>query len=211
MLYDGAHAFGSRWRGRSLLAWGNATAVSFHATKLFHTIEGGAVITDDPRVAERVDLLRAFGHEGDDHYCSGINAKASEAHAAMGLCLLPRMDAFLAQRQRMHDRYRLRLRDLPLSFQQIPEGTAYNYAYFPILLPSHAAMLHVKRELEVAGIYTRRYFSPSLNRLPYVQAVACPVAEDVADRVLCLPFFQEITAAQVERVTDAVRAALASG
>ena len=208
VIYDAAHACGATLQGRSLLAYGNLSAVSFHATKLLHTVEGGALITDDPATAEKVDLLRAFGHEGPRYRISGINAKNSEFHAAMGLCLLPRLSAFIKQRRTMYRLYRSELEGLPLSFQHIRDDCGYNYAYFPVLFESHQAMLDVKSGLAEKEIYARRYFSPSLNKLPYIEAKSCPTAEDISSRILCLPFFQEITEDEVLRVTSSIRTIL---
>lgn len=209
VLYDGAHAFGTEVNGTSVFQHGDLTAISFHATKLFHTVEGGAVVTDNPDVAERIDLLRAFGHQGNDHFISGINAKNSELHAAMGLCLLPRMDRFIRHRRSMYVHYKEALRGLPLQFQTIPDHCShYNAAYFPILLPSDTVLEAVQAHLEDADIYTRRYFRPSLNQLPYIDAGSCPNAEDIASRVLCLPFFQEIDRSQIDRVASAIHEAV---
>ena len=205
LLYDGAHAFGTEINGRSLMTHGDMTAISFHATKLFHTVEGGAIVTDDPNMVEQIELTRAFGHRGNDHFCTGINAKNSELHAAMGLCLLSRMDEFIDRRREAYQLYTSLLDDLPLQFQEIPASCTYNYSYFPGVFPSHECMMTVKRRLEESDIHARRYFTPSLNKLPYVEASECPVAEAVADRILCLPFFQEITAEQIKQVAAGIR------
>jgi dTDP-4-amino-4,6-dideoxygalactose transaminase len=209
VVYDGAHAFGTTYEGRSVLRYGDITAMSFHATKPFHMVEGGALITESDHLAEQIDLLRAFGHEGADHQRNGINAKNSEFHAAMGLCMLPRMEAFLERRREMCRLYRSRLDAPDLSFQHVPDVCRWNCAYAPVLFPSYDAMMHVKASLEEQDIYPRRYFSPSLNNLPYLEAGDCPVAETVARRILCLPFFQEMEDAEIERVADAVNRAMA--
>ena len=202
LIYDGAHAFGTEMGGRSLLTYGDVTAVSFHATKLFHTVEGGAVITSDRDVAEQVELMRAFGHRGPNHLRSGINAKNSELHAAMGLCLLPRIRDFIDTRRRMYELYRSLLQDLPLDFQTVPSSCDYNYSYFPVLFPSSESRRVVRQRLADREIRTRRYFAPALNQLPYVDGSECPVAESTVNRVLCLPFFQEITPEQIRRVAS---------
>lgn len=204
LIYDAAHAFGSEVNGTSALRFGDLSAISFHATKLFHTVEGGAIITDSDAAAEDIHLMRSFGHEGRDYRRSGINAKNSEFHAAMGLCLLPRMEEFIDHRRRLYEQYQSRLASLPLTFQTIPDNCTYNYAYCPVLFPSHERMLQVKGGLEDREIYTRRYFSPALNRLPYLDASECPVAERVAKRVLCLPFYQEMTVDEVDQVAAAL-------
>jgi dTDP-4-amino-4,6-dideoxygalactose transaminase len=168
--------------------------LSFHATKLFHTVEGGAVVSDDDEVAHRIRLHRAFGHIGEEHFTLGINAKNSELHAAMGLCLLPRVSEFIALRQELYGRYDDLLADLPLQLPlPAPSGLEYNHAYYPVLFNSEEVLLAAKSLLEAHGIVPRRYFHPALNRLPYCRGEPCPVAESTAARVMCLPLSHEVT------------------
>lgn len=211
VIYDGAHAFGTQVAGRSLLSYGDIATCSFHATKLFHTGEGGAVLLHDEQLSRKVNLLKSFGHVGDEHLMLGINGKNSELHAAMGLCLLPRVAGFIAARAELHHLYRRELAGLPLTYPRLPPDTIYNYAYFPVLLETPAQLLQVQALLTTHGIDTRRYFFPSLNLLPYLDgAAACPVSEDAAGRVLCLPFYPQLGAEQVRRIAGLVRAAVAS-
>lgn len=196
VLYDAAHVFGSILDGKSLFAWGDAAVGSFHATKLFHTVEGGCVITPRTDDKARLDLLRAFGHVGDEHKCLGINAKMSELHAAMGLCLLPGIADILALRAEKAALYdkALRMADgsSVLRRPALAPGLVWNHAYYPVIFPDHASLARTMAALRQRDIYPRRYFYPSLTRLPYVNSPACPVAEDMAERVLCLPFWPEI-------------------
>lgn len=209
VIYDGAHAFGTRVAGRSLLSYGDVSACSFHATKLFHTGEGGALVLNNRQLSQKINLLKSFGHVGDEHLVAGINGKNSELHAAMGLCLLPRVGGFIAARAALHAAYRHELAGLPLAYPLLPAHTAYNYAYFPVLFAHERQMLHAKALLAEHGVDTRRYFFPSLNQLPYLPAAApCPVSEAVAARVLCLPFYPQLTAAQVVHITGLVRQAV---
>lgn len=210
LMYDGAHGFGTEAGGRSLLAWGDLSAVSFHATKLFHTVEGGAVVTDRPEVAAEVELMRAFGHRGNLHERPGINAKNSELHAAMGRCLLPRIDGFIAERGTYCNAYRAALQGLGCTFQETSGADRYNFAYMPILLPEGLSADAAQAFLQKEEICTRRYFTPSLNRLPYVDAAECPIAEEIARSVLCLPLFQGITAEEIRRVAGGLRACVES-
>lgn len=211
VIYDGAHAFGTQVAGRSLLSYGDITTCSFHATKLFHTGEGGAVLLHDEQLSRRVNLLKSFGHVGDEHLMLGINGKNSELHAAMGLCLLPRVAGFIAARAELYQLYRHELAGLPLAYPRLPPNTVYNYAYFPILLETPAQLLQVQALLATHGIDTRRYFFPSLNHLPYLnETAACPVSEDAAGRVLCLPFYPQLDPEQVRRIAGLVRMAVAS-
>ncbi|AMR26887.1 aminotransferase DegT [Hymenobacter psoromatis] len=211
VIYDGAHAFGTRLGGRSLLSYGDITACSFHATKLFHTAEGGALLLNNQSLSRELNLLKSFGHVGDEHFRVGINGKNSELHAAMGLCLLPRVTGFIAARAELYRTYRHELAGLPLDYPIIPAHTEYNYAYFPVLFEDEQQLLQVKALLAEHDIDTRRYFFPSLNHLPYLpDAAPCPVSEDVAARVLCLPFYPQLPAEQVVRIAGLVRLAVGS-
>lgn len=208
VIYDGAHAFGTTVRGRSLLSYGDITTCSFHATKLFHMGEGGAVLLHDPQLATAVNLLKSFGHVGDEHLTLGINGKNSELHAAMGLCLLPRVPDLIRARAALYRQYRRALAGLPLTYPVVPADTEYNYAYFPVVLEDETLLLHVQALLAEHDIDTRRYFYPSLNLLPYLDGTSCPVSEDIARRVLCLPFYPQLGAEQVGRIAGLVRHAL---
>ena len=206
VLYDGAHAFGSRIHGRSLLSYGDLTACSFHATKLFHTVEGGAIVTNNEELARKIWLYKSFGHIGDEYFTLGINGKNSEFHAAMGLCNLPRVAGFIDQRRELAALYRQELDGLPLQFPEpIEESLQYNYAHFSVLFESESRLLLVKAGLAAQMVNTRRYFFPSLNHLPYLTGAPCPISEDISRRVLCLPFYQELTFDQVRWISRLVR------
>lgn len=204
VIYDTAHAFGVKANDRSLLSFGDVSAVSFHATKLFHTIEGGAVITDSDELAEKLFLFRAFGHKDDDYISIGINARNSELHSAIGLCNLPRVRSFIERRKALNELYRTLLDMSRIEIPDIPEHVDYNYSYFPVLLHDEAVALSLKQHLSAHGINTRRYFHPSLNTLPYLNPSSCPVSENVASRVLCLPMYQELEEHNVIRISGKV-------
>jgi dTDP-4-amino-4,6-dideoxygalactose transaminase len=213
LIYDAAHAFGAEYGGRALSAHGDVATLSFHATKLFHTVEGGAVVTDDDEIARRVAYLRNFGHDGYERFQGiGINGKNSELHAAMGLCLLPQVPQIIAERRMLSLRYDARLlTHVDVVRPAIRPGTSYNYAYYPVLLPSDAAVRAVQAHLEASGVLSRRYFHPSLSgSLPYVAPGDVPVARDAADRVLCLPLYTGLAPTDVDRVASLVCAALDS-
>ncbi|WP_223650912.1 DegT/DnrJ/EryC1/StrS family aminotransferase [Hymenobacter psoromatis] len=206
VIYDGAHAFGTEVHGRQLLTYGDLATCSFHATKLFHTIEGGCIVVNDSSLANDIWLLKSFGHIGDDYFSLGVNGKNSEFHAAMGLCNFPRVNSFIASRKKLAELYHSELVGLPIIYP-MPQAKSlvYNYAYFPIIFQSETQMLKVKEALAAHSIYTRRYFFPSLNRLPYVKGQICPVSEDIASRVLCLPFYQELSEDIVRWIANVVR------
>ncbi len=194
VIYDGAHAFGVNINKKPLLSYGDLSTCSFHATKLFHTVEGGAIVINSNELANKIWLLKSFGHIGDDYFSLGVNGKNSEFHAAMGLCNLPRVPEFIVKRKRIAELYIKQLSNLPLQYPVSNNTTLeYNYAYFPIIFESEAKLLKIKDVLAAHAIYTRRYFFPSLNKLDYVNGESCPISEDISRRVLCLPFYQELS------------------
>lgn len=209
VIYDGAHAFGSVYKGTSLLAFGDISTCSFHATKIFHTVEGGCIIAADSEIHEQLKLYRSFGHVGDSYYSIGINGKNSEFHAAMGICNLPHLPAIIEARKKISCLYDGLLSGLPVQRPVAPEGLVYNYAYYPVIFESETILKKVQEELQAAGINTRRYFYPSLNKLPYAQSTdACPVSEDISVRVLCLPLYYDLAEADVQQIAGIVRTAL---
>jgi dTDP-4-amino-4,6-dideoxygalactose transaminase/methionyl-tRNA formyltransferase len=135
VIYDGAHAFDAVYKGRSLLSYGDISICSFHATKLFHTVEGGAIICNTSELHEKVRLLHQFGHSYDEYSEIGTNAKVSEFHAAMGLCIVEDVPAIIERRQALFEYYRRALRDLPITYPTPVSMEGYNYAYFPIPCP----------------------------------------------------------------------------
>lgn len=209
VIYDGAHAFGVTVHGRSLLAYGDITTCSFHATKLFHTSEGGAIITTSEELAKKVWLYKSFGHIGDEYFSLGVNGKNSEFHAAMGLCNLPRIPEFIEARRQVAEVYLAELAPLALRYPVTPPATDYNYSYFPVIFDTEEQMQRVKDALALHDINTRRYFFPSLNKLPYHTGADCPVSEDISQRVLCLPFYQQLEHDEVRRICRLMREVLA--
>jgi dTDP-4-amino-4,6-dideoxygalactose transaminase len=203
VIYDAAHAFGVKYDGKSLLSYGDISTCSFHATKLFHTIEGGAVIARDKEISGRVELMKRFGHNADDHYMLGINAKASEFQAAMGLCNLKYMNEIIAERKKVSEYYDRQLKN---KFQRprLDNKTQYNYGYYPIVLESEDDLLRTMATLEKQNIYPRRYFYPSLNTLPYLEDTGeeCPISEDISSRILCLPLYVGLKESVVYKICE---------
>jgi dTDP-4-amino-4,6-dideoxygalactose transaminase len=179
---------------------------------LFHTVEGGAVVTNDDAIARSVAALRNFGHQGYEAFGGiGTNGKNSEVHAAMGLCLLPRVGGFVAEREAITRRYDAAFAGVgaAISRPALRPGLRYNFAYHPVLLESEDAVRAVQQACDARRIRTRRYFYPLLNgALPYVKTAHTPVAHDVARRVLCLPLFTGMTVEQMDRVAATVLEAL---
>ncbi|MGB7409375.1 MAG: DegT/DnrJ/EryC1/StrS family aminotransferase [Pontixanthobacter sp.] len=203
IVYDGAHAFGTRIAGRSVFEWGDANALSFHATKIFHTFEGGGVVTRTATADERVRISKAHGIDGMEVPMIGPNAKLSELHAACGLVLLPLIHDEICRRSEVHRRYRDALHSTKIQFFK-PATAEWNFAYCPILLEDEDKVLKVQNALSNEGIGARRYFCPALNTLPYYSQKSCPNAEDVARRVLCLPFGSWLDQCVSDRICDIV-------
>ena len=205
VIYDGAHAFGAKYKGKQILSYGDIATCSFHATKIFHTIEGGAIITNDDTLAEKMTLYRQFGHIGDEYFSIGINGKNSEFHAAMGLCLLPMMKRFLESRKKTADLYSFLLKDLPVQYPVALQDTLYNYSYFPVIFDTEERLKTIKNLLQQNNINTRRYFYPSLNNLPQFIGAPCPVSESVSARALALPMYYELKETDVENICRTIK------
>lgn len=205
LIYDGAQAFGSRYNGKSLLAYGDYSICSFHATKIFHTAEGGCVISHTDDDHEALSLTRAFGHINDTHYCLGINGKMSELHAAMGLTLLPGTDEEIAKRRQIHAIYNDAFANIKLLRPAVREGMEWNYSYYPVQMIDENLLLKVLGAFNAQGIYPRRYFYPALNTLPYLKPewkTSCPNAEKAASSTLCLPMHGDIGQENINNIAS---------
>ena len=200
VIYDAAHCFGTTYKGQSIFSFGDISTVSFHATKLYHTVEGGAVITQNAELLKKLSYMRNFGHETNETYSGiGINAKNSEFHAAMGLVNLRYVDLILAARKNLCKKYDLYLKNLEVKRPKIFENTSYNYSYYPVIFKTKTELLNVKNELEKNLIFPRRYFYPSLSTLPYVKGIT-PLSEDISERILCLPLYYGISKYEIEYI-----------
>lgn len=194
VIYDAAHCFGTTFRGASIFSYGDISTSSFHATKLFHTVEGGAVMTNEAEVLQKLAYMRNFGHDGPAKFFGlGINGKNSEFHAAMGLCVLPKMEEILARRKEQSAFYDELLANLKVQKPRITDNCVFNYAYYPIIFETEEILLASLEELNKKEIFPRRYFYPSLSSLPYVQPQPTPISDAIAKRVLCLPLYHDLS------------------
>jgi dTDP-4-amino-4,6-dideoxygalactose transaminase len=202
VIYDGAHAFGVKVKGKSIFEYGDISTCSFHATKLFHTIEGGAVVTKDPELLKHMAYLRNFGHDGPDRFAElGINGKNSEFHAAMGLVNLKYIDQIIETRQRLSTYYDKFMGTFQGVKPKISPDVTYNYAYYPVIFDSEKLLVKVFETLNQNWINPRRYFFPSLEDLPYIrQKARCKVAAAIATRALCLPLFDTLTKEEIDMI-----------
>lgn len=208
VIYDAAHAFGSVYLGRSLLDFGDVSTCSFHATKLFHTIEGGACIVKDKAVNDKLDLVKRFGFDKDDYKYIGINAKNSEMHAAMGLANMKYIDHILEDRKRISEIYDKLLNGC-VARPSSPNDFTYNYAYYPVIFSDENELLKVIGELNKSDIFPRRYFYPSLNNLPYLEKeYNCAVSEDISSRIACLPLYVGLGEDDIIRICNIIKESL---
>ncbi len=201
VIYDAAHCFGTKYKGKSIFEWGDISTASFHATKLYHTVEGGAVFTSDPALLKQMAWRRNFGHKGmEDFYGVGINGKNSEFHAAMGIVNLSYIDQLLENRKKQSFAYDKMLSKAAVKKPRIAEHTAYNYSYYPVVFENEQITLRIMNSLERKGIYPRRYFYPTLSSLNYVEHSETPVANDISSRILCLPMYHQLTDVEIEMI-----------
>lgn len=194
VVYDASHCFGVEYKGNSILNYGDISTLSFHATKLFHTVEGGAIVTNGEELYNKAKLMTNFGIKGPDQIETlGINAKMNEFEAAMGLAVLDDINLILERREEIFYRYKKELSGY-VEFQKLnPNITRYNYSYFPILLKSEDEVLCVMENLKANNIIPRRYFYPSLDTLEYLQnKKICKVSRNISSRILCLPIFPDL-------------------
>ncbi|HSX32083.1 MAG TPA: DegT/DnrJ/EryC1/StrS family aminotransferase [Candidatus Saccharimonadales bacterium] len=203
VIYDAAHGFGVEYKGKSLLDYGDVSMCSLHATKLFHTIEGGLVIARDKSISAKIELTKRFGHNGDVHHRLGMNAKASEFQAAMGLCNLKYVDEQIKGRKKVSAQYDALLQGSKFERPTIRKGTKYNYIYYPVLLRTEEELLNKVDQLKELNIHPRRYFYPSLNTIKYVGSdQKCPVSEDISKRILCLPLYADLEEEKVNEICE---------
>ena len=213
VIYDAAHAFGAKFKGVSAANFGDASMFSFHATKVFHTIEGGAVTFREDKLEETLNAIKNFGMAGpDDCIMEGGNAKMSEFQAAMGICNLRHLDGEIEKRKAAVERYRQRLGNIPGLKLCAPQADVQsNYAYFPVVFDGFKENRdEIFEKLKEAGIIARKYFYPLTNGCacyrdtPTGGADKTPVANFIADRVLTLPLFAGLTEEEVDRICDRI-------
>ncbi len=214
VIYDAAHAFGVTDAGGSVLRHGDLSILSFHATKVFNTFEGGAIVCPDRKSKERIDFLKNFGFADETTVvATGINGKMNEFSAALGLLQLKHIDSALARRREIDAYYREALAGVDgiRCLGRQTEGRS-NYAYFPILIERTFPLDRdgLYRFLEEQGVHARRYFYPLISEFPMYRGLPSahrgnlPVASDAADRILCLPIYPDLTDAELRRVIESI-------
>jgi dTDP-4-amino-4,6-dideoxygalactose transaminase len=205
VIYDGAHAFGVKYKGKSIFEFGDVSTCSFHATKLFHTGEGGAIFCKDPELFHQILYSHNFGHKGQlDFHGLGINGKMSELQAAMGLSVFPYMNHILESRKKIVKQYDAILNFSQLQKMKLRSGTEWNYSYCPVVFETEEQMLLTEQSLNKKEIFPRRYFYPSLNTVGYVRSKAMYISERVSKRILCLPLYAELNGKIIEVIVNTI-------
>ncbi|MFN4122581.1 MAG: DegT/DnrJ/EryC1/StrS family aminotransferase [Flavobacteriales bacterium] len=205
VIYDAAHCFGVNYKGTSIFNYGDVSTCSFHATKIFHTGEGGAMFSPNAELHHKLYYHHNFGHNGPlDFYGLGINAKTSELQAAMGLAVFPYIEEIFAARQSITDLYQTQLQHPDIQQMLLREHTQWNYSYFPVIFRDEKICLKIEAALKACNIVPRRYFYPSLNSLPYVTYRPMPVAEKVAASILCLPLYHGLNEKDVQQIIEII-------
>lgn len=206
VIYDAAHAFDIKYKDKSLLNYGDISILSFHCTKLFHTIEGGALIFNDDSLYEKAKRLINFGINGDSIESLGINSKMNEFQAAMGLCVLEEMDIIKNGRKNVYNHYSQTFKEISnITLQKINKNINYNYAYFPVVFKSEEILLKIRKALNIQQIMPRRYFFPSLDTLCYLEEKKyMPISNDISKRILCLPMYECLTVEELEKITNII-------
>ena len=211
VIYDAAHAFGVQYKGKGIGAYGDASMFSFHATKVFHTIEGGAITFREPALIKALSKERNFGIDGESLVAFGTNAKMNEFQAAMGICNLRHIDEELAKRQNVYDRYVENLKDVNgLILLPDQEGVKRNWAYFPIRIGQAFGKTRedVITGLAERGIFARKYFYPlvSENKAFNSSIVqATPIAYEYSRNVLCLPMYADLSTMEVNEICQIIK------
>lgn len=209
VIYDAAHSFGVKYKGRSIFEYGDVSTCSFHATKLFHTGEGGAVFCNDEVLYHKLYYSHNFGHNGPlDFYGLGINGKISELQAAMGLTLIPHIEHIISERRRAVTFYTNNLDLNNLKTIALRDGTDWNFSYYPIIFSSEEELLFVQAALNRENVFPRRYFYPSLNTIEYLGGNKMPNSESIASRILCLPLYFGLNDSMLNRICSIVNSSI---
>lgn len=205
VIYDAAHCFGVNYNNQSVFNYGDVSTCSFHATKIFHTGEGGALFSNDADLHHKLYYSHNFGHDGPlDFHGLGINAKISELQSAMGLAVYNHIEEIFSERKKVVDFYNSTLYFDKLKTIKIRENTDWNYSYYPIIFENEAILLKTMEALNTNGIFPRRYFYPSLNTIHFVAGPEMPISESIAARILCLPLYVGLTTHDLEKIVQII-------
>jgi len=206
VIYDAAHAFDVKYKDQSVLNYGDISTLSFHSTKLFHSIEGGALIINDDKLVQKARYLINFGIKNAQEIPElGTNAKMNEFEAAMGLCVLDDIEEIKEKRKDILANYRKNLQGL-VRFQEQNKNATENYSYFPVVFESETQLLKAQKALNEKDIFPRRYFYPSLDTLTYIEPKQeCKISRDISRRILCLPIYAELKKNPQETIIKVIK------
>lgn len=205
VIYDAAHCFGVKYKGKSVFTYGTISTCSFHATKLFHTGEGGALFCENEEIRNKCFYSHNFGHNGPlDFKGLGINGKISELQAAMGLSVLKYVPTIINDRKRVVQFYNSKLDFHKLRKIKIRENTEWNYSYYPVIFNTQDELLIIESNLNKNNIFPRRYFYPSLNTINFVSGESMPISENISNRILCLPLFYGLSEYTLEIIINVI-------
>jgi len=205
VIYDAAHAFGVKIKEKSIFNFGDVSTCSFHATKLFHTGEGGAIFCRDRDIYKDLFDKHNFGHNGESAISGlGINGKMNELQAGMGITVLPYVRSLIADRKEVVTQYDENLNFKKIRKIKLRQGTEWNYSYYPIIFENENTLLKVEKSLKANNIIPRRYFFPSLNTLNYVEYIEMKNSESISRTILCLPLYSGLKYEQVEKIVKIV-------
>ncbi|PCJ25998.1 MAG: aminotransferase DegT [Flavobacteriales bacterium] len=205
VIYDAAHCFNVKYKDQSIFDFGDISTCSFHATKLFHCGEGGAIFCKDKALFNELYYKHNFGHDGPVNFHGlGINAKMSELQAAMGLTVLPHLDDILNKRKKVVEYYNKNIDFNKIKKLKIRNHTKWNYSYYPIIFNNEEELINVQKQLNDHNIIPRRYFYPSLNTLPYVNQVSMIEADKIAKSILCLPIYHDLEEKNLAIITKII-------
>ena len=209
VIYDAAHCFGVKYDGKSIFDFGDVSTCSFHATKLFHTGEGGAMFANDIDLQHQLFYSHNFGHKGYlDFHGLGINGKMSELQAAMGLAVLPYIESIIEERKKVVDYYNAHLDFSKLQKLKIRENTTWNNSYYPVVFETEEKLLEVQTALNEHQIFPRRYFFPSLNKIEYIKGSEMQISESISSRVMCLPLYVDLQLEDLEKIVILINSLL---
>jgi dTDP-4-amino-4,6-dideoxygalactose transaminase len=204
LIFDGAHAFGVSYQGKSIFDYGDISTCSFHATKIFHTVEGGGVFCNNKETNSRMAYLRNFGHDGFAKFNGpGINAKNSEYHAAMGLSNLPYYESIVHHRRNLTTNYDNFFKNTVPLRDKVQVISSVNYSYYPVIFESEELLLEIMNKLNQHEIGCRRYFYPSLNELDYVEGMA-PISQNLSKRILCFPLYFDLSFSEQQLICELI-------
>ena len=209
VVYDAAHCFGVTYKGQSVFNYGDVSTCSFHATKLFHTGEGGCLVSGNRNIHDKMFKMHNFGHDGPGKFSDvGINGKMSELQAALGLTVLPYVDKLIKERELIVKTYNTEFKDLNINTFRLREYTIWNSSYYPIIVENQDIVLKLIDLLCKNKIGARRYFYPSLNTLSYIQKTSMPISEDIAKRILCIPIYNGLTQKEVKHISNLIKSVI---